>query len=67
MARGNLNLDVQHPDQVPGVLRRAAQAFGEADAELQAAWQQGPTPWDYIARRLETVADQIERRFVKGR
>lgn len=62
----HLGLDVDHPDQVVGVLRRAARAYQDADAELRAAWQQGPTPWAYIARRLEAVADQIER-FMKGR
>lgn len=61
MAR-NLDLDVDAPDKVPAVLRRAAQTFYESDAELMAAWQQGATPWRYIAQRLETVADQIERR-----
>lgn len=58
----DLNLDVEAPDQVPGVLRSAAEAYYESAAELESAWQDKSAgkPWIRIARILELTANRIE-------
>lgn len=59
----NLDLDVDAPDQVPRVLRDAAEAYEESASELDSAWQdrEAGRPWSKIARILERAADQIEK------
>jgi hypothetical protein len=56
-----LNLNVDGPDKVPGVLRAAADAYA-ASARLTAAWQHHRTPiiWATIAGELALAADRIE-------
>lgn len=59
-----LNLDnVTTPQEVPAILRNAAQAYYEAAGELSSAWQdkQAGKPWDAIARILERAANQIDK------
>jgi hypothetical protein len=67
-----LNLDVDAPDKVATVLRHAADVFREADTELASRWGDPDAGriWSTIARRLDTVADTIDRdvdRWLKGR
>jgi len=59
----DLDLDVDSPDKVAPVLRRAAEAFYEAHGELSAAWQDehAGREWSKIAGILEQAADKIER------
>jgi hypothetical protein len=59
---GNLSLDVDAPDEVPHVLRKAAEIFYESASELESAWQDkgAGKPWSKIARKLERTADEIE-------
>lgn len=59
------DLDVDSPDKVPGVLRRAAQAYYESATELDSSWQEsGPgRPWIAIAKKLDAVADELEKRL----
>jgi hypothetical protein len=62
MARTDMNLDVDAPDRVPKVLRRAAEAFFESAGELDAAWQdKSGDIWAKIAQVLESAAVKIER------
>lgn len=58
-----LDLDVSSPDQVAGVLRRAAEAYRVSDAELSSAWQEKAAgyPWARVARILDQTADRIAR------
>ena len=62
MARkSNLNLDVDAPDDVAVVLRRAAEAYYEAAGEVESSWQEKApgTPWIRIAQILEAAAGEI--------
>lgn len=63
MARGKTDLDVDTPEDVPEVLRQAAQDFYESQAELESAWQDKHTGkvWEKIAQILERAAAQIEK------
>jgi hypothetical protein len=58
----DLDLDVDAPDQVPGILRAAVETYLDSRAELQLAWQdkKAGEVWAKIARELERVADKIE-------
>lgn len=60
---GDLDLDVDAPDQVADVLRAAAQEYFEAEEELSSAWQdpQAGKVWTKIARILERAANQVDR------
>lgn len=59
----DLDLNVDSPEEVPRILRRAAEAFEESNAELCASWQDAEAgrPWSQIARILERAADQIDK------
>jgi hypothetical protein len=63
-----MNLDVDAPDNVAGVLTAAATAFQESAIELSAAWQdrQIPMIWAAIASELDIAAWKIEK-LVKQR
>ncbi len=63
-----LNLDVDAPDKVAGVLTAAANAYQASAVELSAAWQDQriPTIWAAIAAELDIAAWKIER-IVKQR
>jgi PHD/YefM family antitoxin component YafN of YafNO toxin-antitoxin module len=65
MASGKLDLDVDAPDQVTRVLRKAAEAYYDSASELESAWQEKAAgrPWTIIARILERAADQIDRKL----
>ena len=61
----SLDLDVDAPDEVPKVLRAAAESYYESASELEAAWQDpgAGRPWTVIAKILERCADQIEEKI----
>jgi hypothetical protein len=63
MARGKLDLDVDAPDKVADVLRRAAEAFYDSASELESAWQDRAAgrPWMKIAAILERAAASVDR------
>jgi hypothetical protein len=63
-----LNLDVDAPDKVAGVLTAAANAYQASAVELSAIWQdrQIPMIWAAIAGELDIAAWKIER-IVKQR
>lgn len=58
-----LDLNVDSPEMVSGVIRHAAQAFYESHGELESAWQDknAGAAWSKIARILERAADQIDK------
>ena len=64
----DLNLDVDAPDQVAGVLSAAASAYQASAVELTAAWQDQRVPmiWAAIAGELDLAAWKIEK-IVKQR
>ena len=68
MSSPEMNLDVDAPDQVAGVLTTAATAYQESAVELSAAWQDRDIPmiWAAIASELDLAAWKIER-IVKQR
>jgi hypothetical protein len=63
-----MNLDVDAPDKVAGVLTAAATAYQDSAVELAAAWQDHQTPkiWTAIASELDLAAWKIEK-LVKQR
>jgi hypothetical protein len=63
-----MNLDVDAPDKVAGVLTAAVTAYQESAVELTAAWQdhQIPKIWSAIASELDLAAWKIEQ-LVKQR
>jgi hypothetical protein len=63
-----LNLDVDAPDKVAGVLTAAASAYQASAVALSAIWQdrQIPMIWAAIAGELDIAAWKIER-IVKQR
>jgi hypothetical protein len=63
-----LNLDVDAPDKVAGVLTAAASAYQASAVELSAAWQdrQIPMIWAAIAGELDIAAWKIAK-IVKQR
>ena len=68
MSEPDLNLDVDAPDKVAGVLTTAASAYQESAVELSAAWQDRHVPmiWAAIASELDLAAWKIEK-IVKQR
>jgi acyl-CoA reductase-like NAD-dependent aldehyde dehydrogenase len=58
----DLDLDVDTPEKVAEVLRRAAQRFYESAGELESAWQDknAGKVWERMARILERAADSCE-------
>jgi hypothetical protein len=69
MPRRDLNLDVDSPEKVARVLRRAAEAYYESAGELDAAWQDpgAGRPWDKLAKILDRAADSAEAALKKIR
>ncbi len=63
-----LNLDVDAPDKVAGVLNAAASAYQASAVELSATWQdrQIPMIWAEIAGELDIAAWKIAK-IVKQR
>jgi hypothetical protein len=63
----NHDLDVSAPDQVPNVLRQAAQAYRESSGELASAWQDtgAGAVWNDLARVLERAADSADKALAK--
>ena len=57
-----LDLDVDAPDKVAGVLRAAAEAYNASRLELANAWQDDRTPlvWKRISGILDVAAGNIE-------
>jgi hypothetical protein len=68
VSKPELNLDVDAPDKVAGVLSGAATAYQGSAVELAAAWQdrQIPMIWAQIAGELDIAAWRIEK-IVKQR
>ena len=68
MSEPELNLGVDAPDKVAGVLTAAATAYQESAVELSAAWQDRDVPmiWAAIASELDLTAWKIEK-LVKQR
>jgi len=58
-----MDLDVDSPEKVAAVLRRAAEAYSESASELESQWQDpgAGKPWAKLARILERAADQAEK------
>jgi hypothetical protein len=58
-----LDLDVDSPEKLAGVLRLAAQRFNESAGELESAWQDknAGKVWERMARILERATDSCER------
>lgn len=58
-----LNLDVATPEELPQVLRRAADVFRESHEELAANWQDpdAGAVWTALAQILDLAADSAER------
>jgi uncharacterized protein (DUF2384 family) len=63
-----MNLDVDAPDKVAGVLTAAATAYQQSAVELSATWQdrQIPMIWAAIASELDLAAWRIQK-IVKQR
>jgi hypothetical protein len=59
----NLDLDVDTPEKVAGVLRDAADAYYQAESELSSAWDDpnAGKVWTKIARILERAAVSIDK------
>lgn len=57
------DLDVDAPEKVSAILRRAAEAYYYSAEELASAWQdrQAGKVWERIARVLESAADKIDK------
>jgi hypothetical protein len=68
VSKPEMNLDVDAPDKVAGVLTVAATAYQISAAELSAAWQdhQIRKIWTAIASELDLAAWKIEK-LVKQR
>jgi hypothetical protein len=68
VSKPEMNLDVDAPDKVAGVLTAAATAYQESAVELSAAWQDRRIPmiWAAIASELDIAAWKIEK-IVKQR
>ncbi len=58
-----LDLDVDNPEKLPGLLRLAAQRFYESAGDLESAWQDknAGKVWERFARILERAADSCEK------
>jgi hypothetical protein len=73
VSKPEMDLDVDVPDKVAGVLTAAATAYQVSAVELSAAWQDHQTPkiWTAIASELDLAAWKIEKlvkqRFDPGR
>lgn len=67
MSRMDISLDTALPDQVPRILRNAAQQYRESASELASAWQDESAGkvWDKYAAILERAAAQCEREWRK--
>jgi hypothetical protein len=63
VSKPEMDLDVDAPDEVAGVLTAAATAYRISAAELSAAWQdhQIPKIWTAIASELDLAAWKIEK------
>jgi hypothetical protein len=59
----SLNLDVDSPDKVPGVLRKAAESFYASADDVAAAWQDEKVGrvWIELAKILEATAVKAEK------
>src|ERR1700730_5250271 len=68
VSKPEMNLDVDAPDKVAGVLTAAATSYQASAVELSAAWQdrQIPMIWAAIASELDIAAWKIEK-LVKQR
>jgi hypothetical protein len=68
VSKPEMNLDVDAPDKVAGVLTAAASAYQQSAVELSAAWQDRYVPmiWAAVASELDLAAWKIER-IVKQR
>jgi len=58
-----LNLDVDAPDKVAGILSAAASAYQASAVELSAVWQDRKIPmiWAEIAGEIDLAAWKIEK------
>lgn len=57
-----LDLDVDSPEKVAQVLRRAAEEYEQSELELQSAWQDRSIKvWGKISKILERAATSIEK------
>lgn len=61
----NLNLDVDSPDKIPGILDNAVNAFHESAAELNSGWQDktAGAPWKMISGELAKAEQSIRRKL----
>lgn len=59
----DLDLDVDAPEKVADVLRRAADQFRESVGELQSTWQDRSAGkvWGDIAKALDAAAIKVEQ------
>lgn len=63
----DLDLQVDTPEKLADVLRRAAEAFRESQCELQSAWQDDNAGrvWLHIAKALDVAACKVEQAINK--
>jgi hypothetical protein len=68
VSKAEMNLDVDAPEKVVGVLRVAADAYQQSGEERMQAQPEDRTPviWAAVAGLLDSAADAIER-IVKQR
>lgn len=64
----DLDLDVDTPEKVAEVLRRAADVYAQAPSDLSSAWgdRNAGKVWGKIAREIERCADRVQRITEKG-
>jgi len=67
MSTRDLDLDVDAPEKVADVLRRAADQYRESQSELQSAWQdkEAGRIWLHIAKALDAAALKVEQSINK--
>lgn len=67
MPAQSLDLDIATPEELPRVLRAAAQQYAESQSELSSAWQDSAAGrvWQEFARILNRAADSAERAIQK--
>lgn len=60
--------DPATPEDIPQIMRNAAQKMREQTGELQSAWQDAGAGrvWTSIAKELEKSADRIARIAARG-
>jgi hypothetical protein len=63
MTQLDLDLDVATPEELPQVLRRAAEQFAQSESELQSAWTDpnAGRVWREFSKILERAAKSADK------